>query len=111
LAEGGQPIIRNPVCQLANMPNSLSSKKRLRQNVDRRLRNRATKSALRTQIRKVRTAIQAGDIATSEQEFVVVTKKLDQAAAKNVIHANQAARLKSRISAAIKKIKTAKATA
>ena len=90
------------------MPNSLSSKKRLRQNQDHRLRNRATKSALRGQIRKVRTAIQGGDVETSQQEFVAVTKKLDQAASKNVIHANQAARLKARLSAAIKKIKTAK---
>ncbi|MDZ4658835.1 MAG: 30S ribosomal protein S20 [Bythopirellula sp.] len=93
------------------MPNSLSAKKRLRQSVDRRLRNRSTKSALRGQIRKVRTAIQAGDVETSTKEFILVTKKLDQAAAKNVIHGNQAARLKSRLSAAIKKIKMAKASA
>lgn len=93
------------------MPNSASAKKRLRQSIDRRLHNRTIKSALRTQIRKVRTAVQGGDIETSEQEFRVVTKKLDQAAGKKVIHANQAARLKSRLSAAIKKAKEAKATA
>lgn len=89
------------------MPNSASAKKRLRQSIDRRAHNRTIKSALRTQIRKVRTAVTAGDVATSEQEFILVTKKLDQAAAKKVIHDNQAARLKSRLSAAIKKIKTA----
>jgi small subunit ribosomal protein S20 len=93
------------------MPNSASAKKRLRQSQDRRLHNRIIKSALRTQIRKVRTAIQGSDIETSEKEFVVVTKKLDQAASKKVIHGNQAARLKSRLSAAIKKVKTAKASA
>jgi small subunit ribosomal protein S20 len=93
------------------MPNSASAKKRLRQSQDRRLHNRAIKSALRTQIRKVRTAVQGGDVETSEKEFVLVTKKLDQAAAKKVIHANQASRLKSRLSAAIKKVKTAKASA
>lgn len=93
------------------MPNSVSAKKRLRQSQDRRLRNRIIKSALRTQIRKVRTAVQGGDVETSEKEFVVATKKLDQAAAKKVIHANQASRLKSRLSAAIKKVKTAKAGA
>lgn len=89
------------------MPNSVSAKKRLRQSKDRRLRNRTVRSALRGQIRKVRTAIQAGDVATSESEFKVATKRLDQAAAKKVIHDNQAARLKSRLSAAIKKLKTA----
>lgn len=93
------------------MPNSASAKKRLRQSIDRRAHNRTIKSALRTQIRKVRTAVQAGDVALSEKEFILVTKKLDQAAAKKTIHSNQASRLKSRLSAAIKKIKTAKATA
>lgn len=87
------------------MPNSASSKKRLRQSQDRRLRNRAVKSALRTQIRKVRTALASNDVATSEQEFVTAAKRLDQAASKRVIHPNQAARLKSRLSAAIKKAK------
>jgi small subunit ribosomal protein S20 len=91
-----------------NMPNSVSAKKRLRQSQDRRLRNRSTKSALRSQIRKVRTAVQAGDVETASKEFVVTTKRLDQAAAKKVIHANQASRLKSRLSASIKKIKAAK---
>jgi small subunit ribosomal protein S20 len=38
----------------------------------------------------------------------VATKRLDQAAAKKVIHSNQASRLKSRLSASIKKIKAAK---
>jgi small subunit ribosomal protein S20 len=93
------------------MPNSASAKKRLRQSEDRRLHNRTIKSALRTQIRKVRTAIQGGDVEASDKEFVLVTKKLDQAAAKKVIHANRAARLKSRLSAAIKKVKAAKAGA
>ena len=93
------------------MPNSVSAKKRLRQSQDRRLRNRAAKSALRGQIRKVRTAVQAGDVETSSKEFIVATKKLDQAAAKKVIHGNQASRLKSRLSAAIKKIKATKASA
>ena len=93
------------------MPNSASAKKRLRQSIDRRAHNRTIKSTLRTQIRKVRAAILAGDVATSEQEFILATKKLDQAASKKVIHDNQASRLKSRLSASIKKIKTAKASA
>lgn len=87
------------------MPNSVSAKKRLRQSQDRRARNRSVKSALRSQIRKVRTALANNDIATSEQEFVITTKRLDQAAAKKVIHRNQASRLKSRLSAAIKRAK------
>ena len=87
------------------MPNSLSAKKRLRQSEVRRRRNNSIKSAMRGQVRKVRAAVQAGDVETSENEFRLAAKKLDQAAAKNVIHSNQAARTKSRLSKAIKAIK------
>jgi small subunit ribosomal protein S20 len=91
------------------MPNSVSAKKRLRQSLDRRDHNRTLRSALRSQLRKLRTAITAGDVAASETEFRVAVKRLDQTAAKKVIHANTAARLKSRLSKAVKAIKTAKA--
>jgi small subunit ribosomal protein S20 len=87
------------------MPNTASAKKRLRQNEARRARNRAVKSSLRTQLRKVRESLKAGNVEASQADFRVVTKGLDQAAAKGVIHPNRAARLKSRISAAIKKLK------
>ena len=92
------------------MPNSASAKKRLRQSLDRRARNRAVRSSLRNQIKKVRTAIAGGDAAASETEFRTTVKRLDQAASKNILHANAAARLKSRLSKAIKglKSKTAK---
>jgi len=88
------------------MPNSPSAKKRLRQSLDRRARNRAVRSSLRNQIKKVRTTIAGGDAAASETEFRNTVKKLDQAAAKNVLHPNAAARLKSRLSKAIKGLKT-----
>lgn len=91
------------------MPNSVSAKKRLRQSLSRRDRNRALRSGLRTQIRKLRAAITAGNVETSETEFRVTVKKLDQAAAKKVIHANAAARLKSRLSRSIKALKAPKA--
>ena len=87
------------------MPNSLSAKKRLRQNEVRRARGRSIKSAVRTQIRKVRTAISEGSVEESESAFRLATKKLDQAAAGNVIHVNTAARTKSRLSKAIKSLK------
>ena len=93
------------------MPNTTSAKKRLRQDKVRRLRNRASKSAIRTQIRKVREAAQAGDIEKAEQEFVRAAKRLDQAGAQRVIHPNKAARLKSRLQHLIKKAKQSKAAA
>jgi len=87
------------------MPNTTSAKKRMRQDAVRRTRNRSTKSSLRRQLRKVREAIAAKEVEKSVTEFRTLTKKLDQAAVKNVIHPNAAARTKSRLSAAIKAIK------
>jgi len=87
------------------MPNTSSAKKRMRQDAVRRNRNRSTKSGLRTQLRKVRAAISAKKVDESEKEFRILVKKLDTAAGNNVIHANAAARTKSRISHAIKALK------
>ncbi|NLS95848.1 MAG: 30S ribosomal protein S20 [Planctomycetaceae bacterium] len=89
------------------MPNTKSAKKRLLQNVERRARNRSLRSDLRTQCRKVREAIKAADVERAETEFRLATKKLDRAGARNIIHRNAAARLKSRMSAKIKALKQA----
>ena len=87
------------------MPNTKSAKKRLRQNELRRIRNRAARSTLRTLIKKVRGALEAGDLTQSQDGFRAVSKKLDQAAAHRIIHRNAAARVKSRLSAALKAAK------
>jgi small subunit ribosomal protein S20 len=87
------------------MPNTKSAAKRLRQSDDRRTRNRAVKSALKTQLRKVREALEGGNLEVAETEFRTAQKKLDQAGAKNTIHKNAAARVKSRLSAKIKAAK------
>ena len=87
------------------MPTTKSAKKRLRQNIVRRTRNRSAKRAVRTQCRNVREAVLAGDVERAEAEFRLATKRLDRAGAKNIIHPNAAARLKSRLSAKIKAIK------
>jgi len=91
------------------MPNTKSASKRLRQNVERRTRNRSARSTVRNHVRKVRKAIAAGDVAQSESELRVAAKKLDQAASKRIMHPNCAARTKSRLSAAIKAIKNSPA--
>ncbi|MCH2596521.1 MAG: 30S ribosomal protein S20 [Pirellulales bacterium] len=88
------------------MPNSDSAKKRLRQNKVHQLRNRSIKSNMRGLVRRVRTAISAGDVAESQTAFQIAVKKIDQAAAKKVIHANKAARTKSRLSKAIKTLQS-----
>ncbi len=88
------------------MPNTKSAKKRLKQDLGRRDRNRSAKRALRTERKKVLAAVAAGDAAKAETEFRSAAKMLDQAAAQRVIHPNASARLKSRLSARVKALKT-----
>ena len=85
------------------MPNTKSAKKRLRQDVARRERNRAAKREVRTRCKKVLTAVESGDVTSAAELFRDATKCLDQAAAKGVIHKNAAARTKSRLSARIRR--------
>ncbi|MCY2992335.1 MAG: 30S ribosomal protein S20 [Planctomycetota bacterium] len=92
------------------MPTTSSAKKRLRQNTVRRTRNRAVKSALKTQLRKVREPVEDGNIPQAEAEYREAAKKLDREGARNVIHRNKAARTKSRLQKLIKKAKQSAAT-
>lgn len=87
------------------MPNTPTAKKRLRQNVVRKLRNRAIKSSLRTQLRRVHEAIEAGEIDKAEAEYRLAAKKLDRAGQRNIIHQNKASRTKSRLQRLIKSAK------
>jgi len=87
------------------MPNSKSAAKRLRQNEKRRLANKSVKSSIKTQIKKVMQALEAGRIEEAEAEYRLAAKRLDQAGAKRVMHPNTASRKKSRIQHAIKKAK------
>jgi len=89
------------------MPNSVSAKKSLRQNRTRRARNRTQRSALRTIVKKARLAAGTDQ---AEAAFRLAVKKLDQAAAKRLIHPNKAARTKSRLAKVMKEANTAPAT-
>lgn len=57
---------------------------------------------MRTQLRKVREALKAGDADLASTEFRAAAQKLDRAGSRNIIHRNAAARIKSRLSAQIK---------
>lgn len=85
------------------MPNSPNAVKALRQSEKRRLHNRQLRSALRTVVKKARLAIASGNADEAEAAFRNAVKRLDQAAAKNLIHKNAASRTKSRLAAAKKK--------
>jgi small subunit ribosomal protein S20 len=84
------------------MPTTKSAAKRLRQNVLRRTKNRSAKRDIHTRMKRVDEALEAGNPEGARELFRVATKKLDQAAAKGVIHRNAAARHKSRLAARLK---------
>ena len=79
------------------MANIKSQIKRIRTNEVARLRNKAVKSELKTHVRRVREAVAAGDKEAATAALRSATTKLDKAASKGVIHANQAANRKSSI--------------
>ena len=79
------------------MANIKSQKKRILTNEKARLRNKAVKSALRTDIRKFNEAAAAGDAEKAAELAKVATRSLDKAASKGVIHPNQAANRKSAV--------------
>ena len=85
------------------MPNSISAKKSHRQSLKRRARNRGQRSALRTSVKRVREAVADGETEQAASLLTAATRKLDQAAAKNLIHANKAARTKSRLAKLVNK--------
>lgn len=86
------------------MPNSPSAAKSLRQSLVKRDRNRQHRAALRTKLKKFRALLASKPTQeAANQEFSLVTKALDQAASKQLIHKNTASRVKSRLAALKKK--------
>ena len=69
----------------------------MRQNVKRRLNNRMNRSRLRTQIKKLRSAIAEGDKQLSQDELQPTISLIDKMVNKNILHQNTAARYKSRL--------------
>ncbi len=79
------------------MPNHKSAKKRVRQNEKRRAVNRSNRSGLRTQIKKLRSAIGGSDQNQSQELLIPTVSAIDKAVNKGILHKNTAARYKSRL--------------
>ena len=79
------------------MANTKSAEKRIRQSAKRNERNRAARSAMRTAIKKVRGAVDAGDGPGAETALRDAVQLIDRTVTKNVVHRNTAARTKSRL--------------
>lgn len=89
------------------MANIKSSAKRARQNLKQRTRNRYYSTTARTFIKKARLQIESKDLDGAAATVQQAIKALDKAAQKGVIHANNAARRKSRLVKALNRVKTA----
>lgn len=87
------------------MANIKSQIKRNKQNAAARLRNRVYRGSARTFVRKAQAAVRSEDTELAEVEVVKAIRALDKAAAKGVIHKNNAARRKSRLMAHLNSIK------
>ncbi|HLR87190.1 MAG TPA: 30S ribosomal protein S20 [Wenzhouxiangella sp.] len=79
------------------MANSVSARKRARQAERHRQRNASLRSHVRTHIKKVVRSIEAGDKAAAEQAYKAAVPVIDQSVTKGIMHANKAARHKSRL--------------
>ena len=77
------------------MPNIKSAKKRVLVTKTKTLQNKMFKTELKTDIKKYQAAVAAGDTALAQELYKAAVKKIDQAAARNIIHKNAAARKKS----------------
>ena len=84
------------------MANIKSQIKRNRQNDRLRERNKAARSTLRTHLKRVREAAEVGDEAQTTEAYRTAARALDKAASKGIIHKNQAANKKSRLSKLLK---------
>ena len=86
------------------MANIKSQKKRVLTNAKAQARNKSVRSSVKTAVKKVQEAIAAGDKATAVANLTAANRELDRAAAKGVIHKNQAANRKSGIASAVAKM-------
>ena len=84
------------------MANIASARKRARQSEKRRQDNASLRSELRSAVKSVRKAIDAGDKSAAKGVLQRAASVIDSIADKNIIHKNKAARHKSRLAAAIK---------
>ena len=83
------------------MPNITSAKKRARQSEAKRQHNKHIRSGMRTTIKTVLYAIEAGDKAAASEAYKIAVPQIDSSVSKGIMHKNKAARNKSRLNARI----------
>lgn len=87
------------------MAHTKSAKKSHKQSLVRRAKNRAANASIKNAAKKVQSQLVAKDVTGAEESAKALTKKLDQFVSKKIYHKNTASRIKSRLSAAIVRVK------
>lgn len=86
------------------MANIKSAKKRIKVIETKTLRNKMIKTKVKTYIKKLESAVAAGDKALAQERLVAATTEIDKAASKGIFHKNTAARKISRLAKAVNKM-------
>jgi small subunit ribosomal protein S20 len=84
---------------------SKSAAKRARQNEERRKRNTAVRSGVRTAVRRFQEALEDGDVEEAEKELHHAYSEIDRAVQKGALHKNTASRRKSRLARRLQQLK------
>jgi len=89
--------------------NHADALKRMRQNTKRRMRNRHYRATMRTEIKKVRVAVESGELETASNSLNGAVSIIHRLASKGIIHRRNAARRVSRLYKAVNGLKAAQA--
>lgn len=93
------------------MAHSISAKKRVRQNARRKTLNRSRRSQVKTQVKHFEAVVSEGNVATAQEQFQALVKKLDKAGTTSTMHKKTAARKKSRLARKLNALKAKQAAA
>lgn len=85
------------------MAHSNQAQKRVRTSEARRIHNKGIATRMRTEIKRVMTAVENGEIDAAKQALPLAMKKVDKAAKANILHKNAAAHRKSVLARAIER--------
>ena len=86
------------------MPNIKSAKKRVLVNKAKALQNKTARSALRTELKKFEAAVAGGNRSEADVAYKVAVKAVDKAVAKGLLHRNNAANKKSKMTVKLSKL-------
>ena len=90
--------------EVFGLPNIKSAKKRVLVNESKALRNKMARSALKTSLKKFDAAVAEGNRSEADVAYKVAVKAVDKAAAKGLLHKNNAAHKKSSMTIKLNKI-------